>query len=174
MARLFFALWPEPAVRDALAAAAAALACDGGQRVPDANLHLTLAFLGEVDAATCAALCAETRIGGVVPFVLDIDGAGWWRASGTVWLAPRAVPADLGRLEAALRERLQGQGVVLETRPFAPHVTVARKLRTAPAPYSGDAVRWPVYDYVLARSQTDPGGARYTVLQRWRLAPHAA
>ena len=52
MARLFFALWPDEPARGRLAPLAAEVAAQAsGKPVPIAKLHLTLAFLGEVDAA---------------------------------------------------------------------------------------------------------------------------
>lgn len=174
MPRLFFALWPAPPVRAALAAAAAALDLDGGRPVAHANLHLTLAFLGEVAPATAAALCAEDAITEVPPFALAIDAAGWWRTNGAAWLAPRLVPPDLTRLQLALCAQLAARGMTLEARAFAPHVTVARGVRTAPPPRAATVVRWRVADYVLARSDTAAGGARYTIQQRWPLRPSAA
>ncbi len=58
MPRLFYALWPDDAARAQLAQAAAALNVHDGQRVRDENLHLTLVFLGAVDAECQAAPAA--------------------------------------------------------------------------------------------------------------------
>jgi len=56
--RLFFALWPEEPMREALAAAVggAIAAMHGCRPVPLANLHVTLAFLGAVPEAALGAL----------------------------------------------------------------------------------------------------------------------
>ena len=51
--RLFLALWPEAVERRQMAELAASVA--GRRRVRDANLHLTLAFLGATDPARLAA-----------------------------------------------------------------------------------------------------------------------
>jgi RNA 2',3'-cyclic 3'-phosphodiesterase len=56
--RLFFALWPDQAMREALAAATddalRAVRAVHGLPVPIANLHVTLAFLGSVPEASLA------------------------------------------------------------------------------------------------------------------------
>ena len=50
--RLFFALWPAAGEQQALAqASAGAVAGSGGRPIPAGNLHVTLAFLGNVAAA---------------------------------------------------------------------------------------------------------------------------
>ena len=50
MPRLFFALWPDDAVRDALAARRDAIAfAYGGRPMLPATFHLTLAFIGEAN-----------------------------------------------------------------------------------------------------------------------------
>ena len=97
MARLFFALWPDAAARDALAKAAACVDVREGHRVRPANLHLTLAFLGSVPAAAQAALMAAEPAPGAAAFTLEVGLAGWWRTSRVAWLAPLEEP--LAKLE---------------------------------------------------------------------------
>ena len=48
--RLFFALWPDPAVRAALAGVTARLPLPRGRLTPPQNLHVTLVFLGAAAA----------------------------------------------------------------------------------------------------------------------------
>ena len=59
--RLFFALWPSPPLAASLAgwAQQARLTC-GGRAMRTETLHLTLAFLGPVDAALADELAAAT------------------------------------------------------------------------------------------------------------------
>ncbi|HEX4240645.1 MAG TPA: 2'-5' RNA ligase family protein [Steroidobacteraceae bacterium] len=55
--RVFFALWPDDAVREQLAPCAAALRLSSGARlVPARNYHVTVAFIGEVTAGELDAL----------------------------------------------------------------------------------------------------------------------
>ncbi len=61
MPRLFFALWPDPPTRTALAMLVDGLPLVGGRRVPAENLHLTLAFLGNVDEGAAAAARVALR-----------------------------------------------------------------------------------------------------------------
>ncbi len=167
--RLFFALWPDREVQEALARHARRLVRKAGRRIPPGRIHLTLVFLGWVDPATRA--CLERRAGevSVPPFELVIDRAGAFPRARVVWAGPDAAPPPLARLEAALREAAVRCGLETDTRPFVPHVTLARKAAPVPAGPLPEPVRWPVADFALVRSRLRPGGAGYEVLRRWPL-----
>jgi 2'-5' RNA ligase len=139
---------------------------------PD-QLHLTLAFIGEVDASKAAA--ART-----VVETLPADMGGEGLMSGFL-LLPSAARARVVALEvvdgqavfAGLFERIMGgleaAGVMeREKRPFRPHLTIAR-LRTPgpvrPKSESGQA-RFAVESVCLYRSELKREGAAYTVLAR--------
>ena len=167
--RLFFALWPDREVQEALARHARRLVRKAGRRIPPERIHMTLVFLGWVDPATRA--CLERRAGevSVPPFELVIDRAGAFPRARVVWAGPGAAPAPLAALEAALREAAARCGLETDTRPFVPHVTLARKAAPVPAGPLPEPVRWPVADFALVRSRLRPGGAGYEVLRRWPL-----
>jgi 2'-5' RNA ligase len=166
--RLFFALWPDDAVRAAMRAAfGAAVSAAGGRAVPDGNLHLTLEFLGAVAARRCDAL--ET-LGAALSFaagVVELDRLDYWPRARTLVAAPSAPPASLLALQAALRQELGGLGFRVDTRPFRPHVTLARAVDARPA-LTPPCVAWPLRELALVESLTAAGGSRYTPLARWR------
>jgi 2'-5' RNA ligase len=171
--RLFFALWPDAALRRKFAELARTTwtGC-GGRLVPPRNLHLTLAFLGEVDARRLDTLC---RIGAslrAAPFDLAFDGVGFFRRSGIVHATVSAVPAALDELEAALRSTLAAQGFRTESRPFLPHVTLVRDARSAPAvEVQGPYAMWQVRHIVLAESCSTREGQVYRAVRQFMLAP---
>ncbi|MGH8798838.1 MAG: 2'-5' RNA ligase family protein, partial [Casimicrobiaceae bacterium] len=67
--RLFFALWPAPPTRAALAALAQVLAGEtGGRATAPANIHLTLAFLGARPPDSVADLVARASAITASPF----------------------------------------------------------------------------------------------------------
>ncbi len=75
--RLFFALWPEPALQQHLAMTAAALLPrDAGRRVRAENLHCTLVFLGAVEAAQRLCLEDAASLVRAEPFTLTLDRLG--------------------------------------------------------------------------------------------------
>ena len=105
---------------------------------PPDSLHLTLAFLGElddeqVDAATQATIAAAPT---VPPFTLTVAGLGVFgppSAPRVLWCGVGGDVPTLLRLQAALARRLEATGFPREERPFAPHLTLAR-LKQPPDP----------------------------------------
>lgn len=166
--RLFFALWPDDATRVALAGAAALLTLRDGRSVAQADLHVTLAFLGEVPQARVAALRMMAAALRQEPFELEIATAGWWRRSRVAWLSPSSVPAPLAALAASLHE---GAGITAQAAAnYRPHVTVARGVRRPPGLLAGFSVPWAVRSFALIASNSDAIGARYQSLAQWPLA----
>lgn len=125
MHRLFVALRPPEQIRDLLV--------DAMDENPDfrwqddAQLHLTLRFVGEVEQPLATDL-AETlgRIRGA-PLELRIAGVGRFeqRNSGALWA--RVEPkAPLAALAAKVERACQSIGLEPERRAFHPHITLAR------------------------------------------------
>src|SRR5262249_2876768 len=133
----FFALWPEPAERQALATATAAVVgISGGRPVPKEQLHLTLAFLGAVSATRTAELEALTRrVGAAWPRALPARQLRLARlAAGRkpqVLVALADEDAALASVAEVLRAGALAAGFSPDLKPFRPHVTVARKVARA-------------------------------------------
>lgn len=168
--RTFFALVPDEDVRLRFVALAREVARRSrGRAVAGDHVHLTLAFLGDVPVDRLPELRA---IGEALPrrgATLDFDTLGAWRASGVAWVAPEAVAEPLLVLHAALHEALAARRFDLETRPFRPHVTLARRCvqphpRTRCAP-----IRWPVEKLCLVGSELRPEGPLHTTIAEWAL-----
>jgi 2'-5' RNA ligase len=168
MARLFFALWPPEDARDALARHAedAVKRC-GGRPVPAAKIHLTLAFLGSLPPERVAiAAAVADRVAGDA-FVATFDRLGTFVRAGVAWVAPSRPPAALEALAAMLAVQLRESGFALEERPFAAHVTLARRIRgrldgTLPEP-----VAWQANAFALVESDLRTGS--YATRGRWSL-----
>lgn len=169
-ARLFFALWPEQEVRDALAALAARAqeAC-GGRAVTADKHHVTLFFLGNVDRSRIAALAAAAAEIGGMPFELDIDRMGYWRHNNIVWAGTARCPPELSALASRLCETLRTLGFEDQDRPYVPHATLLRNARAAPRGIAVEPIRWKVRDFVLVESEAAGGGVHYEVIGRWPL-----
>lgn len=164
---------------DALGEAARAL-----RWTPASNVHLTLHFLGEVDEAGLARLRAA--LGATLPtgpFPVRFDRADVHPPAGpprVVWLS-----ADEGRdrlidLQREVGRRIGGAGFAVETRPFSPHLTLARvrdrerrrarSLREAVAAIRIDAIGWVVERVTLFRSDLSGAAPRYETLHDIRLS----
>lgn len=164
--RLFLALWPEDREREQLAELAARVA--GRRRAPNANLHLTLVFLGATPADRLAAYQAALVDLAVPRLELLLDRYGYWPRPRILWLGSSRTPPELYELVADLHRRLRACGFAPERRAFQAHITLARKF-PGPAPVQPLAmpVRWPVEDVALVESLRDRTGSRYQVLRRW-------
>lgn len=167
--RLFFALWPDDAVRTALDASAQHLLGKRVRRLAAANLHITLAFAGAVDAPrrSCLEAAADEYRG--PRFELCIDRVGHWPKPRILWAAPTHMPAGLWSLAGAMRAALTVCGIEPDTRPYLPHLTLARKLGRPPARLEFPAIMWSISEFSLVESVTDPAGVRYCVLRSWTL-----
>lgn len=173
--RLFFALWPDDELRAALAAAAGTLrrAC-GGRAVPSRNLHMTLAFLGNVPAARLPELQAIAAGLAAQSFVLTLNRIGWWRAQRLVWAGTERCPHDLEALAVALAGRLQAGGFRTEERRFVPHVTLLRDAGRAPEPATLQSLAWQPAQFVLVRSVPAARSVNYRILSKWPLRAMSA
>jgi 2'-5' RNA ligase len=173
--RLFFALEPPPAARAALAALADAYAgpCDG-RAVARGNLHLTLVFVGEVEAARLDALRAvgEAARAAAAPFTVSLDRVGRFARAQVGWVAPGSVPPALQALHEALHDGCAAAGFAMESRAYAPHVTLVRKARRdAPAPAFAP-IEMPASGFALMSSTASPagGGVVYRAVARFALS----
>jgi RNA 2',3'-cyclic 3'-phosphodiesterase len=166
--RLFFALWPGERVRASLAHVADTLASlAGGRPVTDAKIHLTLAFLGEIESERLVDVRDAAKRAHASRFELVFDEAGSFRKAGVAWVGPSHVPAALGELQSSLDQALRARGFALDDRMFAAHVTLARKISAIVARAPIPAIRWRPRDFALVRSETGTG--RYTVMETWPL-----
>lgn len=167
--RLFFALWPEPALRLAVQELAARLPEDGRAVRPE-NLHITLLFLGATPAERLPALLQAAGKLDAPAFDLRLDQGGWWRKSGIWWLAPGDTPPALKQLAHTLAELARGEGLDVRLEDFRPHLSLRRKARRAPEFPPFAPLQWRARDFVLMESITHAEGAEYREVGRWALA----
>ncbi|GAB4196511.1 MAG: RNA 2',3'-cyclic phosphodiesterase [Wenzhouxiangellaceae bacterium] len=170
--RLFFALWPEPAVRQQLLhwqQAAAAVEANGGRPVRALNLHITLAFLGELTPSQQQASIAAAAQLHLPPVELVIDHFGHFPGARVLYAAPSQIPGVARSLQQQLCAALSGHGLELEQRPWAPHVTLYRKVRQLPPLPRLPAIEWPVRGLSLVESCSRPGGVVYEQRRQWPL-----
>lgn len=168
--RLFFALWPNDGLRQQLIACTQPVVQTiRGRPVPAQNLHITLAFLGNVDARqrACVERMAETLASPA--FELRLDSIGHWSRSRVLWFAPANVPKALRQLADALVTGAQACGLSLEARAYRPHLTLMRKVLRAPEKITVEPVLWQAQSFVLVRSTPQPQGVLYQVLREWPL-----
>ena len=168
--RLFFALWPDDETRGAFARlASTGLAPANGRLIAPSNLHLTLEFLGNLEAELRerVELAADTL--SAPAFELEFQRLGYWPRPRVLWSAPERTPEALTGLVTMLRRALVACGHKPESREFRAHVTLARKVRGPVRETAHVSVRWSVYDIHLVASERLPQGARYRPIKSWPL-----
>ena len=164
--RLFFALWPDPVLKAAIAFAARGPArAVSGRRVRDEFLHLTLLFLGDVAADAEARLAAAARDVRVPPFEIVLDRVGGFFRARVLWVGASQVPAPLGDLRRQLEATAGTAGVAFDAKPLVPHVTCYRDVRRALDPVPIEPLRWAVRDFALVHS----ADGQYHVVSQWPL-----
>ena len=125
MHRLFVAIRPPGAIRDLLLDAIDDSADFRWQ--DEAQLHITLRFIGEVDRPVADDVAAAlTRIH-AERFTIRVSGVGRFeqRSSGALWAGVE--PKDpLATLAAKVERACHSAGLEPEHRAFHPHITLAR------------------------------------------------
>ncbi len=153
----------------------------------DDLLHLTLRFVGEVEDARVADVCAATELaaGSVAAFEATLDGAGCFPAEGRVrivWAGMKAEADSLATLAAVVEAGLLAGGFPPEPRGFRPHVTIGRvredrsrgELRRAVEAIVPEPIPQPVSRIVVMASELSRAGPTYAVLSSHGLAPAAS
>ncbi len=174
--RLFIALKPPPTMGEQLKPIMHGVA--GARWQSEAQLHLTLSFLGEVSdegAETIASVLTRVQ---AAPIGLALSGVGAFARKG----APHALWAgvspidDVTALAAKVRRALCHAGVEPLRGAFTPHITVARLNRSsgpidgwlaAHAMLTSDVARFDRFG--LYESRLRPEGSAYRPLADYRL-----
>jgi 2'-5' RNA ligase len=153
----------------------------GWERVE--KMHITLKFLGEIEASGVASLSESTERAASAwrPFKLSITGAGAFptpRNPRVLWLGIADQSSELARLQKYLEDECAAADFKRDTRAFHPHLTIAR-LRTPQGAHRlaklhqelGFAqMEFTVNEIVVVRSELAPGGSRYTDVSRHALS----
>jgi len=163
--RCFVALQPDQAALERLDR----LADEQHARFPMArrmrreNLHLTLAFIGALQAERARQVAARLAIEEPSPFDWSLDELGAFAGARVLWVG--GAEAQLEALATRSRRLLDELGVRFDRKPFVAHVTLLRNL---PREAAGDAARrleppilWRAAAPVLLQSTTDADGLRY-------------
>ena len=136
--RLFIGIELPDALKNSVAAVASRVREDIVRAAPDAqvrwvppsNLHITVWFLGEVREPRVEPLLASlTPPLDARSFTLRISGGGAFPTSGApraIWLGLATGREELVGVHEQLGGRLVPLGFEAETRPFSPHLTIAR------------------------------------------------
>lgn len=100
------------------------------------SIHITLKFLGDVDADKLPALqnAIADASNGIPPFVLTLRGVGAFpntRRPNIVWVGAEGQVEIATELEQKIEDACVFLGFAREDRPFTPHLTIGRVKRDA-------------------------------------------
>lgn len=156
----------------------------GVRWVDPAGIHLTLAFLGELtdERLTDAMQAAESAARHARSFAYRFARLGIFgspRQPRVIWMGIDEPSGELLRLHRALNKELEQRGFEVETRPFSPHLTLAR-VKAPLTPYEQQSLQsiltgkqqgivssqeYQVRYVNVMKSELSRAGARYTCLQ---------
>ena len=155
----------------------AAMGPDGGRVrwVQLEGLHMTLRFLGPTPATQVPSVAAalDRAAAGRPAFDIRLAGSGAFPTADrprALWLGIAAGAEAMGAISAAFEAELGALGWALESRPFRPHLTIARTDGVRAGPAAVEALGrtatdldagFRASDVVLYRSHLGSGPARY-------------
>jgi 2'-5' RNA ligase len=166
-----------------------AQALPGVRCVDPAGIHLTLAFLGELDDEQLAQAMAASEIAArrVAPFSCRLTRLGIFgspRQPRVIWMGIDEPSGALALLHRTLTYELTRRGFETDQRPFSPHLTLAR----IKSPLSADEQQslqallasgqpgsaptrdgYPARTLNVMKSELSRAGARYTCLRAFPL-----
>lgn len=177
--RLFIAIDLPPELKRALWTLRSDL--PGARWVALEQIHLTLAFLGEVEEKKIEPLSAELARIHLPPFTLSFTCTGCFpnrERPRVLWvgLAPQPRLAELAH---QVQTALMVCDLPVEARPFSPHITLARLKFPAPRSVGVflDQSLPPhlpvlsVQEFILFQSRLSPHGAEHLPLSHFSLMP---
>lgn len=146
---------------------------------PPSNYHITLRFIGEVDAGQADALDAALARVEAAPFTVAPIGLNVLpsRRSPRVLMVAIEASAALQALYEAVSDALAEEGVARESRSYRPHLTIARLKNADPADVhrflrnapSLDLDPFLIHRFTLYESTLQPDGAVHTARRAYAL-----
>lgn len=170
--RLFFALWPDDAQRQAMVEWIEGLELGNqGRPVVTTNLHITLVFLGDTPSDRLECIVAAAGAVSAAPFSLRFDHLGYFRRAQVLWAGVSDLPPVVTALHRHLEQALVPCGYRPEPRAFTPHLTLRRKVARKPElkPLA-TPLEWKIEQFCLIASTLSASGAEYEVLKHFPLA----
>lgn len=159
--RVFVAINLSEEMKEALVDTQRAMRARGvkGSYAPAENLHLTLAFLGEVPDAQPVLDALETV--SFRPFEITLSGVGCFD---DLWWAGIEASAPLTAVARRVRRALAGHNIPFDRKSFSPHITLLRRasMDARDVPLTPAGMR--VEAIALMRSDRGKNGMIYTEL----------
>ena len=138
----------------------------GFKPVQPQNVHVTLVFLGHVAVASELLIKHSVSDISAEPIVLTFDHLSYWSKPKVLCLTCSQSVDELEKLVAALNREVASCGLQTETRPYKPHITLARHAQYLPD-INFEPIVWRAESFCLVESCSEPDGVCYKVRQQW-------
>jgi 2'-5' RNA ligase len=146
----------------------------------EGNWHVTLSFLGELGPDMLASVQGALRSVSVSRFVLQATGGGFFppgKNPRVIWVGLSRGAEECTQLAHKIEQALHPLGFPPSSRPFRPHLTLARVKHSRPDDWSQllkwlQKREWPAFEveqFVLYASQLTPQGPVYRALEEYPL-----
>lgn len=162
--RLFTALRPSDEFRAALADLQERIRTAGvtGRYTDPANLHMTMAFIGEWPEEVTQVLPQVKH-----PFPITLSHLGYFPEAKVLWAGTE--PSEpLDNLVKQVRHNLADAGIPFDPKKYTPHITLVRKpsvpARVILSEILVPSVTMTVEEVCLFRSDRGKNGMEYTVI----------
>lgn len=166
--RLFLAFWPAKSEQQRFHALAQLhRPTDNRRPLAVHKLHMTLSFLGSVDAETERCVCGMAESLVWQPIEMQFNRLGWFAHPKVLWAGCSDVPPELKDLAATIQAGVTRCGIESELRPFQPHITLARKVAQAPVQTVVETLTCLFDELCLVQSRSGDNGVSYSTLKKW-------
>lgn len=163
MTRIFIGAWPDSVVRGQLAEySTKCVWTDHARPIAEADFHLTLRFIGDVDLPRLDSIRAALK-SDFDPIDIELARPQLWEEVAV--LRPKSTPAALTALRASIDDKLGFLALATDHLRFKPHVTLALRAKHSSLPQS-NPIAWHINSFCLVESTSSSAG-RYRILETY-------
>ena len=166
MKRLFFALWPDEPTCQQCVEIQNLLLNLSCKPVAMHNLHVTLVFLGNVDAAKEMALLEAATTISARQIQIIFDQLSFWNKPKVLCLTSQVIDSELSNLVKELTNVAKNLAIAVDERLYTPHVTLARKANQT-VNLTFEPIIWRANQFCLVESCSTITGVEYRICQTW-------
>lgn len=133
--------------------------------IPAENFHLTLCFLGEIDAQQLEQITQLDSLARCLQ--LSSNEIGYFAKPAIGFLAVELTP-QLAQMQAQLVKQLRTVVRLRKQPQFVPHISFCRSTASPlPAPVIAPDFKFEASEYHLYESRQCSGGVRYRIIHTW-------
>jgi 2'-5' RNA ligase len=164
--RLFLALWPDDNTRAKLEQLSQSIRSKDALLVPPHNYHVTLVFIGRVNEVTeCQIKKRIARISSST-FTITFNRFNYWQRPKVICLTAQNPGQQIMVLAETLNSAIINVGLPTDTRPYTPHITLAKHVSTFDEPVC-EPIAWKAKSFCLVESCPESDGVVYKVKDQW-------